>query len=93
MNRFIQAMAIAGLVGATNPLLAADSDQGKALHQEHCGRCHDDGVYTRKDRRVKDMAGLTRQVKRCEQSLGLTWFDEDINNVVTYLNESYYQFK
>jgi len=72
---------------------AAVAENGATLHQENCTSCHDDSVYKRKDRRVTDMAGLTKQVKRCEQSLGLTWFDEDTDAVVAYLNSTYYKFK
>ena len=56
-------------------------------------KCHDSGVYTREDRRVTDRDALVKQVKRCEQNLGLSWFDTDINDVVQYLNQSYYKFK
>ena len=56
-------------------------------------KCHDSGVYTREDRRVADRDALVKQVKRCELNLGLSWFDTDINDVVQYLNQSYYKFK
>lgn len=72
--------------------MAADISNGKSLQQKNCMSCHDDGVYTRSDRRVTTMEGLTKQVKRCELSLGLQWFDDDINDVTGYLNESFYKF-
>jgi hypothetical protein len=37
--------------------------------------------------------GLDQQVQRCELSLGLKWFDDDIENVAAYLNQTYYHFK
>ncbi len=70
----------------------ADIEQGKSMHDESCTACHDSSVYTREDRRVKDLAGLSTQVRRCQQSQGLTWFDEDVENVVQYLNVNYYKF-
>ena len=72
--------------------MAADTSHGKSLQQENCMACHDDSVYTRNDRRVTTMEGLTKQVKRCELTLGLQWFDEDVNAVAGYLNESFYKF-
>ena len=72
---------------------AADIERGKSLKQQHCMTCHDDGVYTRPNRRVTTLAGLKNQVRRCELSLGLKWFDEDIDAVTAYLNQSYYKFK
>ena len=72
--------------------MAADISNGKSLQQENCMTCHDDGVYTRSDRRITTMEGLNKQVKRCELTLGLQWFDEDVNDVAGYLNESFYKF-
>lgn len=72
---------------------AADPKQGHQLVESHCQRCHGSEVYTRPDRRVTSLPGLHKQVQRCEQMLGLAWFDEDINNTATYLNQEYYKFK
>jgi hypothetical protein len=41
---------------------------------------------------VKSRNGLTSQVRRCELSLGLKWFDEDVDNVAGYLNQQFYKF-
>ena len=75
---------------AAGPLSAADINHGKSLQQENCMGCHDDGMYTRKDRKVTTLDGLTKQVKRCELSLGLQWFDDDVADVIEYLNTIYY---
>ena len=91
MNRFIQAAGLMILlVAATGH--AADSTKGKSLVEKNCVRCHGSEVYTRNDRRVTTFPGLQKQVQRCEQMLGLTWFDDDIANVVGYLNQQYYKF-
>jgi cytochrome c553 len=81
------------LLAATSSLQAANLDNGKALVQSNCTKCHDERVYTREDRRVKTLEGLNKQVTRCEQSLGLKWFDEDIADVAAYLNQTYYHFE
>jgi mono/diheme cytochrome c family protein len=81
------------LLAATPALPAADLEKGKSLVAENCTKCHDDRVYTRKDRRVTTLDGLNAQVRRCESSLGLKWFDDDIDNVAAYLNQSFYHFK
>ena len=39
------------------------------------------------------LLGKERQVQRCELSLGLKWFEEDIDDVTAYLNSNYYNFK
>ncbi len=78
---------------------AADIPLGKTLHEKHCIACHTsltggkpDSLYTRADRRVTTLAGLKKQVRRCELSLGLQWFDEDIENVTGFLNQEFYGF-
>ena len=81
------------LMTAGNTLLAADIKHGKKLQQKNCMSCHDDSMYTRENRFIKDEAGLRTQVQRCESTLGLTWFDEDVDDVTAYLNKSFYHFK
>jgi len=71
----------------------ADAEHGQQLHDEHCMKCHDTGVYTRDNRRVANQDALVKQVKRCELNLGLQWFDSDVNDVVQHLNQSFYKFK
>ncbi len=72
---------------------AVDLKAGQSLHDANCQKCHDSSVYSRADRKVTSLDGLRKQVKRCELSLGLTWFDEQTEDVVQYLNSSYYKFK
>lgn len=62
------------------------------LHQESCTQCHSDQVYTRPDHFVKSIHALKKQVKRCKDSSNATWFDEDTDAVVHYLNTKYYKF-
>ena len=81
------------LLAAGNSLPAADIEKGRKLQQRHCMSCHDDSMYTRDNRRIKSMSSLRTQVQRCESTLGLKWFDTDIDAVAAYLNQSYYHFK
>ena len=83
------------LMGAltAGPLHAADVSHGKSLQQKNCMGCHDDAIYTREDHKVTSLAGLTKQVKRCELSLGLQWFDDDVDDVIEYLNTSFYHYE
>jgi hypothetical protein len=71
----------------------ADAARGQELHDKHCMKCHDTSVYTRENRRVTSQDSLVTQVKRCELNLGLRWFDNDVNDVVEYLNQSFYKFE
>lgn len=74
--------------GADNDMLA----HGEQAHSEHCVKCHSDSVYTREDRRVKSLDALGKQVRRCRDNLGITWFDEDTDAVVQFLDQKYYRF-
>jgi len=65
---------------------------GEQAHSEHCVKCHTDSVYTREDRRVKSIDALAKQVRRCRDNIGITWFDEDTDAVVQFLNQKYYKF-
>ena len=71
---------------------AADIENGDDLHFEHCTGCHDSGVYTRDDRKVRDLAQLGKQVRFCKNTLGVAWFDDEVDDVIAYLNASYYNF-
>jgi cytochrome c1 len=93
MNKPLLILISICLAGASNTLLAADIKNGKQLQQKNCMSCHDDSMYTRDERRVKDLSGLRTQVQRCESTLGLTWFDEEVDDVTAYLNQSFYKFK
>jgi len=81
------------LLAATSSLQAANPDNGKTLVEGNCTKCHDERVYTRQDRRVTTIEGLTKQVTNCERALGLKWFDDDIDDVAAYLNQNYYHLK
>lgn len=91
-------LAVAATLGTT-AAVAADAAHGKKLHAANCISCHvnmtgGDGsvLYTRSDRRVNSLAQLEAQVRRCESNLELKWFDDDIADVVEYLNQTYYKF-
>lgn len=79
---------------------AADLARGKQLVEENCIKCHADmmggdgsKIYTRSDRRIDSLAALTKQVHRCKTSLGVSWPEDQIADVVAYLNKTYYKFK
>ena len=74
------------------PLYAADINNGMMLHEEHCMRCHQPEIYTRPDRIVNNLEQLAKRVRDCELANEMTWFEEDVEDVIAYLNATYYQF-
>jgi mono/diheme cytochrome c family protein len=86
---------------ATLPASAADQSlqAGKKLVDAHCISCHassygGDGsaIYTREYRKVRSFNGLKAQVTNCNTMLNLKWFDDEEQQVVQYLNHTYYHF-
>ena len=71
---------------------AADIENGDDLHFEHCTGCHDSSAYTRENRLVQSLSRLGAQVRFCQNSLGLTWFDDEVDDVIEFLNYNYYHF-
>jgi hypothetical protein len=41
---------------------------------------------------MTDFTMLSAQVRRCDANLGSKLFDEDMNKIADYLNETYYKF-
>lgn len=73
-------------------LLPGDAANGKQLHDSRCLGCHDGRVYARPDRRVKTVEGLMGQVRMCNQQLNANLSREQLNDIVRYLNETFYRF-
>ena len=71
---------------------ALDINNGKALHDEHCLRCHTESQYTRTDSIINDYQQLRERISQCELTAELTWFDEEIDDVTAYLNDAFYHF-
>ncbi len=87
-----RALCALALVSGLSSALAEESKDVGAMVQTNCTKCHGDEIYTRADRKVTSLDGLNRQVGRCETALGLQWFDEDIADVASYLNDKFYKF-
>lgn len=91
------AMLLAALTltvsSAQAALLPGDAAKGKAVHGQHCAACHNTSVYTRADRRVKSVEGLIGQVNNCVRQTGTKLDRDQVNDLVKYLDESFYQFK
>ncbi|VAW91989.1 hypothetical protein MNBD_GAMMA21-1176 [hydrothermal vent metagenome] len=95
----IKSGIIIAAVILANTSYAGDIKRGQELHDENCTSCHKSmlggdgsGIYTREDRRIDSYEGLVKQVKRCKTSLGVSWPEHQIDDVITYLNDSFYKF-
>jgi cytochrome c2 len=78
---------------ADTALLPGNAGKGKTLHATNCAACHDAKIYTRKDRRVQTLSGLIGQVEACNTLLKKELSRGQVNDLIAYLNESYYRFE
>ena len=71
---------------------AADLEEGQSLYEADCTSCHNSKVFTRKDRKINDLAALKKKVHRCVVVTEASWFEEDEENAVAYINDAFYKF-
>jgi len=87
-------LGLAGLLITGISIADSNADNGKKLFTaSKCNQCHNTEVYTRKDRKIKDLKSLEIQVRRCDSNLNTNWFDDEIIDVTAHLNKEYYKFK
>ena len=92
MKHVLHTLILTLMVIGSSPVWAFDPAAGKQLVDESCTSCHGTEMYTRQDRKVTTRPGLTKQVRICTQMVGVTWFDDDIDNAAEFLNENFYRF-
>jgi cytochrome c553 len=73
--------------------LPGNAANGKKLYDASCTSCHNDSVHKNKDRKVKNLEGLTTQIHNCEHMTDVKLSKAQVNDLVKYLNETYYKFK
>ena len=78
---------------ANAALLPGDGVRGKDLHAQQCTACHGSEVYTRPNRNVKTVEGLIGQVNGCVRQTGAKFDRDQVNDIVKYLDDSFYKFK
>ena len=88
------AFALAGLAGcAGNPAAAtqaSDTYRGSRLYAAYCGRCHSDSMHDRAPGKVHDLAELRNQVARWSVHAKHEFTDQEVEDVVAYLNRWHY---
>lgn len=86
------ALLITAAAAAAEALLLGDASRGEVLHARHCTGCHDSALYTRADRSVRSVEGLAGRVRLCNTQLKTGLSKDELNDLVKYLNESFYRF-
>lgn len=86
---------------SANPFPKGNAAVGKKLHDPRCMTCHNsmfpdkDGtqLYSELFRKMDTPAKLKGMIEFCNNRTSSGWFEEDIQHVARYLNDTYYQFK
>src|SRR5688572_21692266 len=87
-------MRFTSLILLLLPLAAAgqDTGRGRLLYETHCGECHYERVHQRIKSDVKELADLRDTVARWASQTKHRFTLDELEDVVTYLNESHYRF-
>ncbi len=65
---------------------------GQSLVDKSCQQCHDNDIYTRSNSILNSFPELQARVEFCENAANAHWNETQINQVIDYLNISYYKF-
>lgn len=80
------------LIGALLPPASWAQSRGELLYNTHCVACHRTQIHWRDKRQVVDWSSLRAQVRLWQATEMLAWSEPDIEQVVRYLNDTYYRY-
>lgn len=100
MKKHISQLILSGSAGLmlSMPAFAGpDLAWGEELNAGNCVECHmvthDDAFYeARIDGDIDNYDSLFTMVQACANNFNLPWFDDEVEAVTAYLDETYYQF-
>jgi len=72
--------------------LAADKERGRGLYENHCVVCHTPKVHSRPNPVPLTIDELRQIVANWAKAENLHWSDEEVNDVVWYLNTTRYRY-
>ena len=73
------------------PANSADRKRGELLYKNSCTKCHTSQAHIRTDRKAVNIGAIAYQVRRWVINNKLKWTQEEIDDVVHYLNVRYYK--
>ncbi len=74
--------------------LCADIEEGKeAFDESNCMDCHLKSHFKAREEKVNDYKKLHKTVSMCAYNSKTQWFDDELDDVVKYLNREFYHFK
>jgi mono/diheme cytochrome c family protein len=79
------------MAGCGNTAPKGDAQRGAKLH-EICLDCHGSGPYTRQDHKMKSHDALRREVVRWGDYYNPALSEQDVDDLVAYLERDFYKF-
>lgn len=67
--------------------------RGQLLYSTHCNACHTSQIHWREQKLVVDWNSLVEQVRRWQYISGLSWSEDEVNDVAHHLDKLYYGYK
>lgn len=80
------------LATSAQAALPGDAAEGRRLHDAHCMECHDTGVYTRKDRKMRSLDAVRGQLQTCSHMAKEALSPVQEQHLLKFLNEQFYRF-
>ena len=62
------------------------------LYENHCSGCHVSRVHIREKRKARSLAEVESWIWQWTKELKLPWTQEEVKEVLAYLNARYYRY-
>lgn len=92
MVRTLLLFSLAAASALAAEMRSPDPARGQLLYEQHCGACHTPGIHYRRDTLPISRDELLGLVDVFRRQAGLAWTQEEIDDVVEYLNRTRYHF-
>lgn len=76
-----------------NPVHAENFARGQELFEHQCHGCHGDLVFAGKEGKVQSLSELSKRISSWAAHTGTEWGNSEIDDVLLYMNKSFYHFK
>ena len=90
MKRMLTALAAALSLAACSTGGTGDPVRGAKLHED-CLGCHGTEVYQPPRATVTSLPQLRKEVERWNDRMNPKFSDQDVDDIVAYLNQTYYK--
>jgi mono/diheme cytochrome c family protein len=90
--RTVLGIAVMATIALAQGAEVPSLERGRALYENHCRVCHTQQVHERPNRLPLDLADLRLIVDNWQKQEGLRWSNQDVEDVVWFLNQTRYRY-